>query len=231
MLSSFVSYTVDRKLSKHPEEFGYGAIEGVAAPESANNASAQSAFIPLLTLGLPSNAVMAVMLGAMTIHRVIPGPMLTIENPDLFWGVIASMVMGNAMLLILNLPLIGMWVKVLRIPYRILFPLILLFCLIGAYSISYSVADVLIMVIFGVLGYLMKKFDYELTPLVLAFVLGPMLENAFQQSLTISSGSFSIFFTRPISAVGMALAVLLILSSFVPWISKRRSKVAREDEV
>jgi len=220
--SSFVSYAVEKRISRHPEKFGKGAIEGVAGPESANNAATGGGFVPLLTLGIPSNPPMAMLLGALLIHGMQPGPLLMQKQPDLFWGVVTSMYVGNGMLLLLNLPMIGMWVQILRIPYRILFPLILLFCLIGAYSINNSVADVLIMIFFGIVGYLMRKFEYEGAPLILAYVLGPMLEISLRQSLTISSGSFAIFFTRPIAAGGMLLAIFLIISPLLPKIRKRK---------
>ena len=220
--SSFVSYAVEKRVSRHPEKFGKGAIEGVAGPESANNAATGGGFVPLLTLGIPSNPAMAMLLGALLIHGMQPGPLLMQKQPDLFWGVVTSMYVGNGMLLLLNLPMIGIWVQVLKIPYRILFPLILLFCLIGAYSINNSVADVLIMIFFGIVGYLMRKFEYEGAPLILAYVLGPMLEISLRQSLTISSGSFAIFFTRPIAAGGMVLAILLILSPLLPRLRKKR---------
>ena len=220
--SSFISYAVEKRVSRHPEKFGKGAIEGVAGPESANNAATGGGFVPLLTLGIPSNPAMAMLLGALLIHGMQPGPLLMQKQPDLFWGVVTSMYVGNGMLLLLNLPMIGIWVQVLKIPYRILFPLILLFCLIGAYSINNSVADVLIMIFFGIVGYLMRKFEYEGAPLILAYVLGPMLEISLRQSLTISSGSFAIFFTRPIAAGGMLLAILLILSPLLPRIRKKR---------
>jgi putative tricarboxylic transport membrane protein len=228
IVSSFVSYAVEKKVSKHPERFGQGAIEGVAGPESANNAGAQTAFIPLLSLGIPSNAVTALLLGALIIHGVEPGPMLITKSPDLFWGVIASMYIGNVMLLALNLPLIGMWVKVLEIPYRILFPLIVFFTLIGAYSVNYSVTDILITIIFGFIGYLMKKFDYQAAPLVLAFILTPFLEQSLRQSLLISDGSFAIFFTRPISAITLGMAILLLLFPMVKnriWTSGLESEM------
>ena len=220
--SSFISYAVEKRVSRHPEKFGKGAIEGVAGPESANNAATGGGFVPLLTLGIPSNPAMAMLLGALLIHGMQPGPLLMQKQPDLFWGVVTSMYVGNGMLLLLNLPMIGIWVQVLKIPYQILFPLILLFCLIGAYSINNSVADVLIMIFFGIVGYLMRKFEYEGAPLILAYVLGPMLEISLRQSLTISSGSFAIFFTRPIAAGGMLLAILLILSPLLPRLRKKR---------
>jgi putative tricarboxylic transport membrane protein len=228
-IASFLAYTLEKKVSKHPEEFGHGAIEGVAAPESANNAATGSAFIPLMTLGVPPNVVMAMLMGAFMIHGVQPGPLLMTQNPGLFWGVIASMYLGNVMLLILNLPLIGLWVQVLRVPYRILFPLILLFCLIGVYSVSNSIFDIYVMIGFGAVGYLMKKFDYEGAPLVLAFVLGPLLENNLRKSLILSQGDFAIFVTRPLSATCLALAVLLLVSPFLPALAQRRRAVAVEE--
>lgn len=230
LISSFISYAMEKRLSKTPEIFGTGAIEGVAGPETANNAASGGGFIPLLTLGIPSNVVMAVLLGALMIYGMQPGPRLLQAHPDLFWGVVTSMYIGNGMLLLLNLPLISLWVQVLKVPYKILFPLIILFCLIGAYSINYSIVDLLIMVIFGVIGYLMKKFGYEAAPLVLAYVLGPMLEMSLRQSLSISNGSFSIFIQRPIPAVGISLSILLILSSVIPWIGKRRKNMQQNIE-
>ncbi|MCX5907627.1 MAG: tripartite tricarboxylate transporter permease, partial [Deltaproteobacteria bacterium] len=187
-ISSFVSYAVEKKVSKHPEKFGTGAIEGVAGPESANNAATGGAFIPLFSLGIPSNPVMAVLLGALMIHGIVPGPNMLRQNPDLFWGVVVSMYVGNAMLLVLNLPLIGLWVRLLKVPYAILFPLILLFCLIGGYTVNNKIVDVYIMILFGIAGYLLRKFRYESAPLILAFVLGPLLEDALRQSLIISEG-------------------------------------------
>jgi putative tricarboxylic transport membrane protein len=233
VLGSFVSYALEKRISKHPEEFGKGAIEGVAAPEAANNSAAQGAFIPLLTLGIPSNVVMAILLGALMIHNITPGPMLVKQHPQLFWGVISSMYMGNVMLLVLNLPLIGLWVQLLRVPYAILFPLILYICLIGAYVINNSVIDVTIMLLCGVVGYLMRKFEYEPAPLVLAYVLAPMLENALRQSLILSGGSFGIFMARPISAGCLVVAAGLLFSSLLPRIRQKREKIvakAKEDE-
>jgi len=228
LISSFVSYAMEKRVSKHPEKFGQGAIEGVAGPETANNSATGGAFIPLLTLGIPANVVMAVLLGALMIYGMQPGPLLMRNHPDLFWGVVTSMYIGNGMLLVLNLPLIGLWVQVLKIPYRILFPLILVFCLIGVYSINYSVTDVLIMIICGILGYLMRKFKYEAAPLVLAYILGPMLEMALRQSLAISNGSFAIFLTRPIAGTGIVLAILLVLSPLLPWMRRRRLALGEE---
>lgn len=211
-LSSFVSYGIEKKISKTPEKFGTGMIEGVACPESANNSATAGAFIPLLTLGIPTNIVMALLLGAFMIHGITPGPLIINEHPDIFWGLIISMYVGNIMLLILNLPLVGMWVQILRVPYRILFPLILLFCLIGVYSVNNSIVDIFVMVIFGVIGYLTRKTGYEPAPLILAVVLGPMFENAVRQSLIMSGGNFSIFFTKPISCGFVLLAIFLLCS-------------------
>ena len=211
VLASFASYAIEKRFSKHPEKFGQGAIEGVAGPESANNAGAGGQFIPLLTLGIPASPVMALMLGALVIFGLQPGALLMTRNPDLFWGVIVSMYLGNVMLLVLNLPLIGLWVHVLRIPYPFLFPLIVLFCLIGAYSLSNNIFDVFIMVLFGIIGYLMKKVRFEAAPMLLGMVLGLMMEDALRQSLIISGGSFQIFVSRPISA-GFIIAALVLLA-------------------
>jgi putative tricarboxylic transport membrane protein len=229
VISSFISYAVEKRVSKHPERFGKGAIEGVAAPEAANNAATGGAFIPLMTMGIPPNVIMAMLLGAFMIHGVQPGPLMMKQNPGLFWGVITSMYIGNGMLLILNLPLIGMWVKVLKVPYRILFPLILLFCLIGVYSVSNAVFDIYIMILFGILGYLMKKFEYEGAPLVLAFVLGPLLENNLRKSLIMSQGDFSIFFLRPLSAASLIIAIFLLISPLIPWMGKKRHEIPKEE--
>jgi putative tricarboxylic transport membrane protein len=225
VLSTFLSYAVERKLSKHPERFGKGAIEGVAGPEAANNAAAQCSFIPLLSLGIPANVTTAILLGALTILGVRPGPTLISTRPDLFWGLIASMYIGNGMLLILNLPLIGLWVKVLRIPYSLLFPLIVLFCLVGVYAPNESIADIWIMIIFGGIGYILKKIDYESAPMVLGMVIGPIFENSFRQSLRMSMGAFSIFFTRPISAFLLGCAILLLILGFIPKLWSFREKL------
>lgn len=226
ILASFSSYTVEKRISKHPEKFGTGVIEGVAGPESANNAGASSNFIPLFVLGLPSNAVMGLLLGALMIHNVMPGPFFISKHPNIFWGTVVSMYIGNVMLLVLNLPLIPLWVRVLKIPYRILFPLILLFCIIGVYSVENSVFDVLLMIIFGVIGFLLRKFKYEMAPLVLAFILGPMAENAFRQSLIISQGSLMIFFSRPVTLIALMIAFFLVLSHILPFVRKRREVIA-----
>ncbi len=226
IIASFASYAIEKKVAKHPEEFGHGAIQGVAGPESANNSAASGNFIPLLTLGIPCNAVMAILLGALMIHGLQPGPLLMTKAPDLFWGTIVSMYIGNVMLLVLNLPLIGLWVKVLKVPYYLLYPLILLFCLIGAYSLNNSVGDVVVMLIFGIVGYLMRKFRYDGAPLVLALVLGPMLEEAFRQSLMLSKGDFSIFISRPLSLVFLIVAALLFI---IPIVTQRKKLATLEE--
>jgi putative tricarboxylic transport membrane protein len=230
VISSFVSYAVEKRVSKHPEKFGKGAIEGVAGPESANNSATAGAFIPMFTLGIPSNVVMALLLGAMIVHGVTPGPRFISENSQIFWGVVGSMYIGNLMLLILNLPLIGLWVQVLKVPYKILFPLILLFCLVGAYSINNSTFDMAVMLAFGILGYLMKKYGYEGAPMVLAFVLGPMFENSLRQSLLLSDGRFSIFFTRPIALGGMITTIIILISPVIPNIRRKRKAIPMEEE-
>lgn len=213
-IPTFISYGLEKKLSKRPERFGNGAIEGVAGPESCNNAAAGGTFVPMLSLGIPATASMALFLGALMIHGVQPGPLLVQEHPDIFWGLISSMYIGNIILVVLNLPLIAIWVQVLRVPYSYLYPMILLFCLIGAYCLNNLVAEVTIMLIFGGVGYLLRYFDYELPPLILGFFLGPMIEDAFRQSLTISGGSFSIFFIRPIAGI-FFVATFFILSSML----------------
>ena len=226
VIASFASYAMEKKLSRTPERFGKGAIEGVAGPEAANNAAAGGAFIPLMTLGIPPNVVMALLLGAFVIHGLQPGPLMMVQRPDLFWGIVASMYIGNAMLLVLNMPLIGMWVQVLKLPYRVLFPLILMFCVVGVFASGNAVFDVFVMVIFGVLGYLMRKFGYEPAPLVLAFVLGPMLENNLRKSLILSHGDFTIFVERPISATCLVLAAAALLAPLLPALARKRSNVA-----
>ncbi|MEK6672900.1 MAG: tripartite tricarboxylate transporter permease [Nitrospirota bacterium] len=222
IIASFASYGLEKRVSRYPEKFGTGVIEGVAGPESANNAASVGAFVPLLTLGIPSNVVMALIFGALLIHGIQPGPFLISEHPKLFWGVISSMYIGNIMLLILNLPMIWIWVQVMRVPYKILFPLILLFCLIGSYSINNSIFDIILMLFFGILGYLFRKLEYEPAPLVLAFVLGKLMEKAFRQSLSMSGGSFSIFFDRPISAICIVAALILLITSFIFYYKKRK---------
>jgi putative tricarboxylic transport membrane protein len=228
VMASFASYATEKKMSKHPEEFGQGAIEGVAGPETANNAAAGGAFVPMLALGIPPNALMALLLGAMIIHGISPGPLLMVQHPDVFWGVIASMYMGNAMLLILNMPLIGMWVKVLKVPYRLLMPLILLCCLIGSYATGSNPTDIAIMIIFGVIGYILRKYGYELAPFVLALVLGPLMETNFRNALIISDGNFMIFLTKPISATLLAIAALLLISTGFSSYKKAKTKIVEE---
>jgi putative tricarboxylic transport membrane protein len=212
IISSFISYALEKKFSKHPERFGKGAVEGVAAPEAANNSAATGSFIPLLTLGIPGNASIAMIFAALLIHGVRPGPLLVTEKPEVFWGLIASMYIGNLMLLVLNLPLIGLWVKLLRVPYAFLAPFILTFVIVGAYSVNNSIFDVGITVAFGFFGYLMRKFDFEPAPLVLAMILGPQLEASLRRSLIYSRGDLGVFFERPIAAVLLALALLVLLS-------------------
>lgn len=222
IMPSFISYAMEKRVAKDPEKFGTGDIRGVAGPETANNAGAGGTFIPLLTLGIPCNAVLAVLLGAMMIHGVTPGPLLMKNYPDLFWGVVGSMYIGNVMLLVLNLPLIGLWVQLLRIPYPFLFPLIFLFCIIGAYSLNNSLVGVMIMLLFGIVGYLMQKFEYDASPLVLALVLGPMFEEALSQSLILSNGSPMIFFSRPISASFSIIALAVLISPLILRLFKKK---------
>jgi putative tricarboxylic transport membrane protein len=228
VLPSFFSYAMERRISRHPERFGQGEIAAVAGPETANNAGAQASFIPLLTLGLPCTPGLAVLAGALMIHGVAPGPLIMSQHPDLFWGVIGSMYIGNAMLVALNLPLIGLWVRILKIPYYFLAPLILMVCLIGAYSLNNSIVDLAIMVIFGILGYLMNKFDYPSAPLILALVLGPMFEESLRQSLILSGGSALIFVSHPISAVLVVISLALLLS---PVIFRKRGELRGGDAV
>jgi putative tricarboxylic transport membrane protein len=229
VIASFASYTLEKKISKYKQDFGKGAIEGVAAPESANNAGSQTSFIPMLTLGLPSNSVMALMLGALMIHGIAPGPLLMTNKPDLFWGVIASMWIGNAMLLILNLPLIGLWTKMLTVPYRLLYPSILVFMGIGVYSLSNSPLDVLLMAIFGLLGYVFVKLECEPAPLILGFILGPMVEENLRRAMLMSRGDPMIFFTEPISAGLLVAAIVLLAIVLAPTIRKKREEVFVED--
>jgi len=224
LISAFASYAVEKKLSKEPERFGKGAIEGVAGPESANNAGAQTSFIPMLSLGLPSNIVMALMIGALMIHNIQPGPQVMTRNPDLFWGLIASMWVGNLMLVVLNLPLIGVWIKLLTIKYRLLYPGILAICCIGVYTVSNASFLVLLMALFGVLGYVFVKLNFEPAPLLLGFVLGPMMEENLRRAMTISRGSPAVFITRPLSLALLAVALMLLLAILVPSIAKRREK-------
>ena len=229
LLAAFVSYSVEKKLSPNRAEFGKGALEGVAAPESANNAGAQTSFIPMLTLGIPSNAVMALMVGAMIIQGIQPGPGVITENPKLFWGLIASMWIGNLMLVILNLPLVGMWARMATIPYKFLFPLILMFCCIGVFSLDNETSAVIMMAMFGLLGYALRCCGAEPAPLLLAFILGPMLEEYFRRALLISQGDASVFFTSPISATLLLVAIGLLVVVSLPAVLKKREVAFQED--
>ncbi|MDF1480638.1 tripartite tricarboxylate transporter permease [Extensimonas sp. H3M7-6] len=231
LLAAFAAYTVEKKTRVRPGEvpFGQGNIRGVAAPESANNAGAQTSFIPLLTLGIPPNAVMALMVGAMTIHNIQPGPQVMSSNPELFWGLIASMWLGNAMLVILNLPLIGMWIKLLTVPYRWLFPAIVLFCAIGVYSTNNTTWDVWMVGAFGLIGYLFHKLGTEPAPLLLGFILGPMMEENLRRALLLSRGDWGVFVTRPISAGLLAVAALLLVIVLLPAVKHKREEAFVED--
>jgi len=224
IIPTFLAYVVEKKVSKHPEKFGTGVIEGVASPETANNSYANGAMVPLLTLGIPGSPTLAVLMGAFIIHGLTPGPFLFKERPDVVWGLIASLYLGNVMLLILNLPLVGFWAKLLQIRYEFLYPGILLFCILGAYSLNQSVFDVGVMIAFGVLGYIFRKLDWPLAPTVLALILGPMMERALRTSLEMSAGDLSILFTRPISAVLMIVAAVVLLSPAVRLLGKRAGK-------
>ena len=228
ILASFGSYTLEKKLAKDPSRFGRGAIEGVAGPESANNAASQTSFIPLLTLGIPPNAVMALMVGAMTIHGIVPGPQVMTKQPDLFWGLIASMWIGNLMLVVMNLPLVGVWVRLLRVPYRLLYPMILVFCCIGVYSLNNTPFDVVLTAIFGLVGYWLIKHDFEPAPMVLAFVLGPLMEENLRRAMLLARGDPSVFFTRPISAVLMTISIGLLIVAVLPMIRTKREVVFTE---
>jgi putative tricarboxylic transport membrane protein len=233
IISSFVSYALERRLSKHPERFGHGAVEGVAGPESANNSATSGAFVPMLALGVPSGPIPAVMLAAMMVHGISPGPLLIQQQPELFWGFIASMYVGNAVLLILNLPLVGLFVNLLRIPYPFLYPAILVFCVLGVYAVNQSVVDVWIMAAMGALGYLLRKFDFETAPVVLGLVLAPMLEMSLRQSLAMSGGNYAIFVTRPIAATMLFVGVALLLLSLRPLLTRGadwRRSVGLEDK-
>jgi putative tricarboxylic transport membrane protein len=230
VLAPFAAYALEKKVAKDPTRFGQGAIEGVAAPEAANNSGAQTAFIPLLALGIPPNAVMALMVGAMTIHGIIPGPQVITGRPDLFWGMVASMWIGNLALLIINLPLVGLWVRLLKVPYRLMFPAILLFCCIGIYSVNNRPGDVLLMAGFGMIGHLLFKLGFEPTPMLLGFVLGRLLEEKLRQALVLSRGSFLTFVTRPVS-VGLLLAALIVLIvALVPAGKRQRQELAQASQ-
>jgi TctA family transporter len=228
-LAAFAAYSLEKKTSKHSAEFGKGAIEGVAGPESANNAASQTSFIPLLTLGIPPNAVMALMVGAMTIHNIQPGPQVMTSNPALFWGLIASMWIGNLMLIILNLPLIGVWVKMLTIPYRHLYPAILVFCCIGVYTVNNTNFDIFMTAIFGIAGYLFFKLGCEAPPLLLGFVLGPMMEENFRRALLLARGDFTVFLTRPLSLGLLIAAVALVVIVTLPAVKKTREEAFVEE--
>jgi TctA family transporter len=229
-LSSFASYTLEKRWAKDPSRFGNGAIEGVAGPESANNAGAQTSFIPMLTLGIPSNAVMALMVGALIIHDIQPGPQVMTSNPDLFWGLIVSMWIGNLFLVVLNLPLIGIWVKLLSVPYRLLFPLILLACTIGAFATNNNMFDVWVAIVFGLLGYVFIKLGCEPAPLLLGYILGPMLEENLRRALVLSRGDFTVFATRPGSLAMLLVAAILLMVIAAPAIRKKREAVFVEGQ-
>ena len=233
IISSFVSYGIERRLSKHPERFGNGAIEGVAGPESANNAAATGAFIPMMALGIPTSPVMAVMIAALMLNGISPGPMLISQEPELFWGFVASMYVGNVVLLILNLPMVGLFVNLLRVPYSYLYPCVLCFCILGTYSVNSSTLDVWIMLVMGGIGYVFRKFDYDLAPVALGLILAPMLELSLRQSLAMSAGDYTIFVNRPISLTLFVLGVLLFLFSIKPLIFKGkdwRAKVGLDEQ-
>jgi len=225
-LASFASYALEKKIARDPSKFGTGAVQGLAGPESANNAAAQACFIPMLSLGVPPNAIMALMIGALMIQGIQPGPTVITSQPELFWGMIASMLIGNVMLVLLNLPLIGLWVKLLRVPYALLFPVILVFCAIGTYSLNNSVFEVGLMAGFGVLGYTLRKLNCEMAPLMLGFVVGPMLEENIRRTMLTSNGDPSVFVTRPIAATMFALTALLLLSMLLPSLSRKREMLA-----
>jgi putative tricarboxylic transport membrane protein len=230
VLSSFASYSMEKRISSHPETFGSGAIEGVAGPESANNAAAQTSFIPLLTLGIPAHPVMALMVGAFIIQGITPGPNVIRDEPALFWGVIVSMWVGNLMLVLLNLPLIGLWVRLLTVPYKVLFPAIIAFASIGCYSINQNVFDIYAVVFFGIVGYALVKLGCEPAPLLLGFVLGPLLEEHLRRAMILSRGNPLIFVERPISAVLLALAVAAVIIAVLPSVSRKRQEVFVEED-
>jgi len=230
ILASFASYTMEKRLSDRPEEFGQGAVAGVAGPESANNAGAQTSFIPLLTLGIPANPVMALMVGAMIIQGIVPGPNVATEQPALFWGIIASMWIGNLMLVILNLPLIGLWVRLLKVPYHVLFPIIMAFCSIGVYSVNSNVFDLFAVAGFGLLGYVLTKLKCEPAPLLLGFVLGPMLEENLRRAMILGRGDPATFVTRPISLTLLILAALVLVIVLMPQVRRKRAEVFTEGD-
>jgi putative tricarboxylic transport membrane protein len=222
-----VAYIAEKKLSRRPEQFGFGAIEGLASPEAANNAGAQTSFIPMLMLGIPSNAVMAVMIAALMVHGIHSGPAILVLHPKLFWGVVASMLVGNIILVVLNLPLVGLWVRLLRIPYRLLYPGIVVICAIGVYTVRSDSFDVALTAVIGWVGFFLLRFRCEPAPLLLGFVLGPMLENQLRRSMLISGGDPSIFVTRPISAVMLAAAMLMVLAIMLPHVRRRSDLASR----
>jgi putative tricarboxylic transport membrane protein len=226
VLATFASYALEKRISRTPQEFGKGAVEGLAGPESANNSAATAAFVPLLTLGIPPNAVLGILLGALMIQGIAPGPLLMTKNPNVFWGVVASMYIGNLMLLVLNLPLVGIWIQLLRIPYGVLFPLILIFCIIGVYGTTGSTFHLGLMLLFGVLGYLLRKTGHDLAPMILGFVLGPLLEANLRRSLIASDGDWSFLLTRPVGLACLLLALGLIVASALPAIRQRRLALA-----
>jgi putative tricarboxylic transport membrane protein len=224
ILASFASYSLEKKLSKTPEEFGQGAIEGVAGPEAANNAGAQTSFIPMLTLGIPANPVMALMIGALMIQGIQPGPTIITEQATLFWGVVVSMWIGNVFLLILNLPLIGLWVRMISVPYHLLYPAIMVFCAIGIFSISNTTFDVYLMALFGLLGYVFMKLGCEPTPLLLGFILGPPMEEHLRRAMVLSEGRVDVLLREPLSAFLLAIAALLLASALLPTVRKGREE-------
>ena len=229
VLGPFAAYTVEKRIARDPSRFGRGAIEGVAGPESANNAGAQTSFIPMLTLGLPSNAVMALMIGALTIHDIQPGPQVMEANPALFWGLVASMWIGNLLLVILNLPLIGIWIRLLSLEYRLLYPCVIVLCCIGVYSVSNSVFLVTATAAFGALGYVFTKLECEPAPLLLGFVLGPLMEENLRRAMTMSGGDGTVFLTRPVSLVLLLAAVGLLLMILSPTLARRREEAFQEE--
>jgi TctA family transporter len=229
MLASFAAYSLEKKVSKNAKEFGHGAIEGVAAPEAANNAGAQTSFIPMLTLGIPSNPVMALMIGALIIQGIQPGPAIMTEQPALFWGIIASMWIGNLFLVILNLPLVGLWAKLITVPYQLLYPAILVFCSIGVFSLNNSIYDVYLMAGFGLVGYILLKLDCEPAPMLLGFIIGPMLEEYMRRALLLSRGDYSVFVTRPISGVMLFVAVAALVVVLLPAVRSKREEAFQEE--
>jgi TctA family transporter len=228
LLASFAAYMIEKKVAKHPRSFGEGDIRGVAAPESANNAGAQTSFIPMLTLGIPSNPTMALMIGALMIQGIAPGPQVMTERPELFWGLIASMWVGNLMLLVLNLPLVGLWIKLLAVPYRLLFPAIFVFCCIGVYTVDNKIFDIYEIAALSAVGYVLLKLDCEPAPMVLGFILGPMMEENLRRTMMISFGDPSVFFTRPISAGFLIAAVALLVVIALPTLRAKREEAMQE---